>query len=95
VLPWQPDVAAVIDMSKGGNKRSLVGYRVVTEQLLVGAKVYRRGDFIPAEEAGHELDYVYGMKLVEPVFEGDEGANKNGTGNRGKSSSAFAFKRPF
>lgn len=47
----------------------LVGYKVVTQSLLVGTRVYRKGDVIGLEEAGSDLDYCRGLKLIEPIYE--------------------------
>ncbi len=62
----------------GGDKKGekLIGYRVVTQSLLVGTKVYQRGEFINLETAGSELDYSLGLKLVSPVYEAQEPAKE-------------------
>jgi len=80
-------------MKSGGRKDKIVGYKVITANLLVGAKVYKRGEFIPAPEAGSELAFVYDMKLVEPVYESEGAPNDNTESSRMRSNS-FAFKRP-
>jgi hypothetical protein len=64
---------------QGKKKEKLVGYLVVTTSLLVGTKVYRRGDFIDLEEAGDQLNYAYGVHLIEPVYAPDEQPGQEST----------------
>jgi len=72
----------------------VVGYRVVTASLLLGNKVFRKGDFISLEEAKRELDYVEGFRLVEAIYEGDED-DDGASGKSNSKFSAFPLKNPF
>jgi len=61
-------------MSERRSKKgpALIGYRVVTENLLLGDHVYKKGDFIPTSGVGKDLQCAVGVRLVEPVYEGEE-----------------------
>jgi hypothetical protein len=68
-------------MGKGSDsKGDLIGYRVITQSLIVGSKVFGQGEIVTLADAGQELDLVYDLKLVEPVY--------------GESSRASMSKRP-
>ncbi|CAN5411938.1 hypothetical protein BH11ARM1_BH11ARM1_10010 [soil metagenome] len=79
-------------MNNMDESQDVIGYRVVTESIIVGPRVYTRGQFIPVSEAGKELDYVYGMKLVEPVTVKDEDTLT--VAEKALISSTLAFKKP-
>jgi hypothetical protein len=81
-------------MSKGkSSKGELIGYRVVTQSLIVGSKVFDRGDIITLADAGKELDLVYDLKLVEPVYnEASSAVPPNKEGHR-VMRSVIAFKK--
>jgi hypothetical protein len=42
-------------------------YRVVTQSLIVGTRVYSRGDIISSGDADMELQLFTGLRLIEPI----------------------------
>jgi hypothetical protein len=75
-------------------ERRLIGYRVITQSLLVGSKVFKKGEFITLEDAKKELDYVEGFNLVEAVYDDDEDEPESlGETVRKSISSTFAFRK--
>jgi hypothetical protein len=47
-------------------------YRVITDSMLVGQKIYKEGDLIPRGDAGFKFDYALGQGLIELYVPEDE-----------------------